>query len=108
MARLQIALHALGAEHAAVDRELLAGLEADDLVVLDLELDPALEAAEAAVGLHLTVGLARGAPAAGRRGVQVGAVLLDQQLLGDRQPSHGGPPGSPAPGPARTASACRP
>ena len=54
---LQVALHALRAEHAAVEREVLPRLEADDLVVLDLELDAALLAAEAAVRLDEPVGL---------------------------------------------------
>src|SRR5207247_5707508 len=49
---LQIALHALGTEHAAVEGEILPGLEAYHLVVLDLELDAALHAAEAAVRLY--------------------------------------------------------
>ena len=51
MRALQVALHALRAEHAAVERKVLPRLEADDLVVPNLELDPALLAAEAAVGL---------------------------------------------------------
>ena len=55
---LHVALHALGAELPAVERELFPRLEADDLVVLHLELDAALLAAEAAVRLHDAVGLA--------------------------------------------------
>src|SRR5262249_12296924 len=48
---LHVALDAFRAEHAAVERELFPRLEADDLVVLDLELDAALLSAEAAVRL---------------------------------------------------------
>ena len=54
---LQVAADALGAEHALVEREVLPRLEADDLVVLDLELDAALLAAEAAVRLDQPVGI---------------------------------------------------
>ena len=68
---LQVALHALGTELPAVEGELLPGLEADDLLVLHLELDAALLAAEAAVRLHEAVGLAVGAPAAGRHALGV-------------------------------------
>ena len=49
MVVLKVALDALGTEHALVEGELLPRLEADDLIVLDLELDAALLAAEAAV-----------------------------------------------------------
>ena len=54
---LQVALDALGTEHAVIERELLPRLEADDLVVLDLELDAALLAAEAAMRLDEPIGL---------------------------------------------------
>ena len=67
VAALQVALHALGAELALVEREVVPGLEADDLVVVDLQLDAALLAAEAAVGLDDPVDLEPGVPAAGRR-----------------------------------------
>ena len=60
MRALQVALHAFGAEHAAVERKLLPRLEADDLVVFDLELDAALLAAEAAVRLDEAIGLDAG------------------------------------------------
>ena len=59
---LHVALHALGAELALVERELFPRLEADDLFVLDLELDAALLAAEAAVRLHDPVRFAVGRP----------------------------------------------
>src|SRR5262249_50036035 len=55
----QITLDAFRTEHALVEREVLPRLEADDLVVLDLELDAALLAAEAAVSLDEMLGLRR-------------------------------------------------
>ena len=54
MVRLQIALHAFRAEHSAIERELLPRLEADDLVVADLQLNAALLSAEAAMRLYQT------------------------------------------------------
>jgi hypothetical protein len=48
---LQVTLYALGAEHAAVERELLPRLESGYLVVTDLELNSALLPAETAMGL---------------------------------------------------------
>src|SRR5262249_4909776 len=53
---LQVALHALRAQLALVEGELVPGLEADDLVILHQQLDPALLPAEAAVRLHRLVG----------------------------------------------------
>src|SRR6185295_8005910 len=105
---LEIALDALRAEHPAVERELLPGLEAHDLVVADLELDAALLAAEAAVRLHQPVGrtgrLLR--PAPGRSVVEVRPEALGQPVGRQRRPSHGPPP-SAAAAPARSPSACR-
>ena len=83
MAALQVALHALRAELALVERELVPGLEADDLVVLHLQLDAALLAAEAAVRLDHAVDLEAGVPAAGRRLVEVRPVPGDELLVGD-------------------------
>ena len=57
MRALQVALDALGTEHTVVEGELLPRLEADDFIVLDLELDAALLAAEAAVRLDEPVRL---------------------------------------------------
>ena len=56
MVALQVALDALGAEHAVVEGEFLPRLEADHVVVAHLELDAALLAAEAAVRLDQAVG----------------------------------------------------
>src|SRR5579875_1942122 len=49
MRALQVAFDAFWAEHAAVKRELLPRLEANDLIPPDLELDAALLSTEAAV-----------------------------------------------------------
>ena len=51
MRALQVTLHALWTEHAAIEGKFLPWLEADNLVVLHLELNAALLAAEAAMGL---------------------------------------------------------
>src|SRR6185503_6198654 len=56
MVRLQITLHAFWAKHAAVERKLFPGLEADHAVFAHLELNAALLAAEAAVGLDQSIG----------------------------------------------------
>ena len=72
---LHVALHALGAELPLVERELLPRLEADDLLVLHLELDAALLAAEAAVRRHDPVGVAARGPAAGRFSIEMRAEL---------------------------------
>ena len=83
MAALQVALHALWAEHPAVERELLPGLEADHLVVAHLELDAALLAAEAAVRLDQPVRRLRAtrSPAAGRLVVEVRPVAASSELV---------------------------
>ncbi len=57
MVALQVALDALGAKHAAVERKLLPRLEPGHAVVADLELNAALLAAEAAMGLHQLLAL---------------------------------------------------
>src|SRR6185436_9615171 len=48
---LQVTLHALRTQHAVIDRKLFPRLEADHLVVLDLQLNAALHSAEAAMRL---------------------------------------------------------
>ncbi len=57
MRALQVALDALGTEHPAIERELVPRLETDDPIVLDLELDAALLAAEAAMRLDQAIDL---------------------------------------------------
>ena len=52
MVSLHVALDALGAKHAAVEGKLLPWLEPRHAVVADLQLNAALLAAEAAMGLY--------------------------------------------------------
>jgi len=91
---LEIAPDPLRAEHPLVERELLPRLEADHLVVPHLELDAALLAAEAAMGLDQPVGrvLPLLAVAAGRLVVEVGPVAGDQLFVGHGPFSHGSSP----------------
>ena len=67
MRALQVALDALGTEHAAIERELVPRLEADDVVTTDLELYAALLTAKAAVGLDQLFRLVARGAADGRR-----------------------------------------
>ena len=57
MAALHVALYALWAKHALVERKIFPGLETDDLVVSNLQLDAALLSAEAAMGLYQLVAI---------------------------------------------------
>src|SRR5262245_29365489 len=52
MAILEISLHSFRAKHAVIYRKLFPRLEPDDFVVLHLELNPALHAAETAMRFH--------------------------------------------------------
>src|SRR5262245_6587053 len=88
MAALEVALHPFGAQLALVEGELVPRLETHHGVVACLELDPALLAAEAAVGVDDAVGLDAGVPAAGRGPVQVRAVAGDELLLAERCAGH--------------------
>ena len=88
MAALQVALDALRAQLALVERELVPRLEADDGIALDLEFDTALLAAETAVGVHHLVGLDAVVPPTRRCAVEVRAVLGDQCLVGNRWDGH--------------------
>ena len=90
MRALQVALHALRAEHAAVEREVLPRLEADHLVVAHLELDAALLAAEAAVRLHQPIGLDAGRQPHARHRGQVRPEPFDDAQGIDRNLSHVG------------------
>ena len=124
MVRLQVSLHALGTELAAIERKLLPRLESDDLVFADLELNAALLAAEAAVRLDQSFGrIARFDPAIRPTGMQFGCgpycsvssferrrqfshddVFLDADLsAGDRFALAGGAQRLPVPGRIRHA-----
>jgi hypothetical protein len=84
MRALKVPLHALWTEHAAVERELFPGFEANDHVISNLELDPALLAAKAAVRLHQALGFCAGREAHARHLGQVRAKALDDLQLTDR------------------------
>src|SRR5688500_7406934 len=95
MLPLQVALDALRAQHAAIERELLPRLEADHLVVAHLELDAALLAAEAAMRLHQPLRLdARRHPHTGHlRQVRTESIDDLPFVYGDR--CHNAPCASP-------------
>ena len=57
MRALQVTFDALGAQHTAAKWKFLPGLETDDFVVLDLELDATLLPAEATMRLHESIGV---------------------------------------------------
>ena len=88
MAALEVALHALGAQLALVEGELVPGLEANHGVATHFELDAALLPAEAAMGGDHPVGLDAGVPATGRGHVEVRAVPGDELLLAQRRAGH--------------------
>src|SRR6478609_1669747 len=77
MGPLKVALHALRTEHAAIERELLPRLEANHPVVTHLELNPALLATEAAMGLHEPIRLDAGRQPRARHRRQVRSEPLD-------------------------------
>ena len=72
---LHVTLHALGTELSLIERKIFPRLEADNLVVLDLQVNAALLAAKAAVRCYQFVGLALILPAAGRRPLRRRAEL---------------------------------
>src|SRR5262245_54689487 len=88
MVALHVALDALRTELSLVEREVLPRLEADHLLVLHLELDAALLAAEATVGLDDAVGLAHGGPSAGRHVVAVRPVARHELRQRSGQARH--------------------
>jgi hypothetical protein len=68
---LEVTLNAFGAKPALVVRELFPGLETDDLVVFDQELDAALHPAEAAMRLDNLVRLVAAGITLARRIIQM-------------------------------------
>ena len=85
---LQVPFDALRAQLAFVERKLVPRFEADHLVVVNLQLDAALLAAEATVRLHHAVDLEPRVPSARRRLVEVRSIAGDQLLVCDRWASH--------------------
>ena len=88
MRALQVSLDALGAQHAAIERKVFPGLEADHLVVADLELNPALLSTEAAVCLDQSIRLDAGRQARARHHGQVRSEPFDDPKGIDRNFSH--------------------
>ena len=85
---LEVALDTLRAQLALVEREVVPGFEPHNRVVVDLQLDPALLATEAAVRLDDPVDLEPGVPTARRGLVQVRAEPRNQFLVTDRCTCH--------------------
>ena len=74
---LHIPLYAFWTEFAEVEGKVLPRLPADDLVVTHSQLNAALLAAKAAVGLHHLVLFFGRDPSAGGNAVEAGAKLFD-------------------------------
>src|SRR5215471_9772073 len=89
---LHVPLDALRAKLALIEREVLPGLEPDDLLVLDLELDPALLTTEAAVRLDQAIGLANGRPPAGGLAIGMRPEFRNELFDRRRKPRHHEPP----------------
>src|SRR5262252_1963746 len=89
MSALQVALHALRTEHAAVERKVLPRLEADDLVVTHLQLNAALLTTEAAMRLDQPIRFsARREAHAGHGRSMRSESFVDLQWI-DRDRRHG-------------------
>src|SRR5712691_1114472 len=86
---LKVAFHPFGTEHPPVQREVFPGFKADDLLVLDFELNAALDTAEATMGLDEPIRGPAPMPATRRRVMEMGAVLRDQLCGCLRKSSHG-------------------
>jgi hypothetical protein len=89
MVALQVALHPFGAKHPAIEGKFLPGLETDHPLILDLELNPALDPAKAAMRLDEPVGFDGFPPAIPRRVDRMRTVGLDEGLQRKGQRSHG-------------------
>src|ERR1019366_4834208 len=90
MVALEITLHTLWAEHAAVKWKLLPRLEADDSILTDLQLDSTLLSAKAAMCLDQLLGRMDRFifPPTGWDVVEVWPKLFFEGLFGDRSLSH--------------------
>src|SRR5215472_19048943 len=74
---LHVALDTFRTELTLVERKVLPGLETDNLVIAHTQLNAALLAAEAAMGLYLRFVLAHLLPPARRYAVQRWSELAD-------------------------------
>src|SRR3954468_18675254 len=90
MIPLQVSLHALGAQHPAVVREVFPGLEPGDAVIAHFELNAALLTAKTAMSLDelLGPGARIALPPARRSVVQMRSILLAQLFRCARGLSH--------------------
>src|SRR5207302_9718710 len=88
MRTLHITLDALWTEHASIERELFPWFKPDHLVVAHFELNSALLAAEATVGLHQCFGgvLRFALPASRRLVIQMGTIALHERGFITRRP----------------------
>src|SRR5438552_11666159 len=88
MRALHVTFDAFRAKHPAIERKFFPRLESNDLVIADLELNPALLAAEATMRLHqLFCGILRFAlPAARRLIFQVRSVTFYKAGFISRRP----------------------
>jgi hypothetical protein len=89
MSALQVAANSFGAKHTFVEREILPWLKPDDSVVLHFQLNAALLAAEATVGLDDLIGVAGGIQACARRITPVWAEVFDRLVKRDWFSRHG-------------------
>src|SRR5262245_51031833 len=88
MGSLQVPLDTFRTQHAAVERKVLPRLEADDLVVPDLQLNSTLLAAKTAMRLHKPLGFYAGQQAHTRHGRPARPELLRDLQVIDRNRSH--------------------
>src|SRR5215469_2494255 len=78
MRALHVSLDAFRAQLAPIEREVLAGLESNHLIVFHLQLNSTLLAAEAAMRLHQAVRFTRCRPTPGRDFMKVRAIAFNQ------------------------------
>jgi hypothetical protein len=88
VAALEVALDSFGAEHATVHWELLPGLETNDHIVLDLELNTTLHATKAAMRLDETIRSPAPLPSTRRGVMEMGTILLRKLRERLRQRRH--------------------
>src|SRR5262249_44758467 len=107
MSALHVALHALGAQHPAIEGKFLPRLETNDLIPTYFQLNAALLTTEAAMRFNQTLGGVPRfiLPAAWRCVGRVGAEAVEQNIRRSRWLSHETPPSSEA-APGKAIFAC--
>src|SRR5262245_32471129 len=96
MGTLQVSLDSLGAEHPAIEREFLPRLEANHLVVANLQLNAALLTAEAAMRLDQALGFGAGRQGGTSHHGSMRAKALDDLKLVNRNRRHASTPSARA------------